>query len=105
MATAGRVQTAVGQLAAPVLNRLTAELRRTLDFVRQSLRASVDRMWLCGGGGLVRNLAERLTSEAGVTTQCWRLHRAAGDERPDDPAESLFATAVALSVLRWEDCR
>ena len=104
-AAPGRVESAVGELAAPVLNRLVSELRRTIAFLKQQSGGGLERIWLCGGGGLIRNMAVRLTSEIGVATQVWRLHRAADDERPDDPAECLFAMAVALSALRWENAR
>jgi hypothetical protein len=104
-AVGGRVQTALAALAAPVLNRLAEELRRTLSFLRQQSANPPVRIWLCGGGGLIRNVAERLTGETGVPTECWRLPRPAGDDRPRDVAECLFATAVALSVLRWENSR
>jgi Tfp pilus assembly PilM family ATPase len=104
-AVSGRVESAVGELAAPVLNRLVGELRRTIGFLKQQPGPSLERIWLCGGGGLIRNVAARLTGEVGVPTQVWRLHRAPGDERPDDPAECLFAAAVALSALRWENAR
>lgn len=104
-AGSGRVERAVGELAAPVLNRLVSELRRTIGFLKQQPGAGLERIWLCGGGGLIRNVAERLTDETGVATEVWRLHRPSADERPCDSAECLFASAVALSTLRWENAR
>lgn len=98
-----RIQTAIGEFAAPVIRRIVVELRKTLAWIEQQSGRPPAEIWLCGGGAIVRNMAECLSAEVGLPVRRWRLPDAPSGDRPDDAAESLFATAAALSALHWED--
>jgi cell division ATPase FtsA len=51
-------------LVRPVLERLTAEIGRSLDYYKSQFSIErIDRLFLCGGGANIKNLATHLSEE------------------------------------------
>lgn len=91
----------IHQLMSEPAEQLISEIQRTLSYLDQSLPSLVpERIVLCGGGALVRNLPERLAAETGIETRGWSMPADHGHPARQDDA--LFAVAAALSVLAWE---
>jgi hypothetical protein len=86
-------------LADRSLQRMDAELQRTLRFLqRQGKDVVPNRLIVIGGGALLPSVAERLTELAHRPTSVWRLP---GGRRKEDSnaIQALFACAIAASTL------
>jgi len=92
---------AIYQLLSAPLLKLFSEIKRTLNYVQQTLVAiAPERVWLCGGGSFLPQLPIALASELDLDVRPWTL---SGDsDTTADSDESLFAVAAALSALAWE---
>lgn len=91
-------------LAAPIGN-LVDEISRTVShcqYLRRMERPA--RLYVMGGGGLIRGIEEYLSSQTNLETHVWRLPPVGGELASEDPrTDCIFGPAVALSALAWED--
>lgn len=92
---------ATHRIIAPVVEQLVEELRRTLQFIgQQSPQMMPQRLWLFGGGALIRNLPEYLAARLEMPTSRWSL-APPGCPAPEN-ADALYGVAAGLSALAWE---
>jgi len=99
-ALAGLAKAAHGLIAEP-LAQVTAEVKRTLDFIDLQFRSSIPKkLILLGGGALAPALPTALAEETGLPTRLWSM--SAESSSPPRPEEALFGVAAALSSLAWE---
>jgi type IV pilus assembly protein PilM len=97
------VREAIESVAVRPLQALIIELTKTLNYIaehRPQLRSHELR--LCGGGATVRNIAFRLEERLQRTVRAWRFDGLAEVSLPSLHAP-LFASALALSSLKWSD--
>jgi type IV pilus assembly protein PilM len=97
------VREAIESMAVRPLQALVIELTKTLNYIgehRPQLKSHELR--LCGGGALVRNIASRLEDRLNRTVRSWRFDALAEVGLPSTQAP-LFASALALSSLKWSD--
>jgi len=87
------------RLIANSLQSLVEEIERTLDFLGHQFRdRKPRRLWLFGGGALVRNLPAYLSQRLRIAAVPWQIHSAGEDlEAP------LYGIAAGLSQLAWEN--
>lgn len=96
------------QLVARPLHQLVSEVQRTIEFLHQQYRQTrPQRLWLLGGGALVRNLPEYFTQALSLPVSAWELdsgvaERDAPAAGPERRSAALFGVAAALSSLAWE---
>ena len=101
--TRDELQVVIGNAAAEPLNAIVHELNRTLSFLKgQHPRLLPNRVWLFGGGAVVRNITGFLGAKIGIPVDVWRLESAgiqkqAGVEYPS----GILAHAIAASSLAW----
>lgn len=91
----------IAELVTDPIRALEQELSRTLSHVGNQHRSLVPRqLCLFGGGALVSGLPQYLTRKLRLATRRWSI-----DDNDPDPArrDPLFAVAIALSALAWED--
>lgn len=73
-------------LLEPTLARLTAEINRSIDYYRREFTVPrIDRLFLCGGGSLLKNLREYMESNLGIPTEIFdpfRTHNLYKRDRP-----------------------
>jgi Tfp pilus assembly PilM family ATPase len=97
------VREAIESMTVRPLHALVIELTKTLNYIgehRPQLKSH--ELLLCGGGALVRNIASRLEERLGRAVRAWRFDALAEVGLP--PAQApLFASALALSSLKWSD--
>lgn len=87
-------------LADRSLQRVEAELQRTLRFLqRQGKEVVPTRLCLVGGGALLPDVAERLSDLARIPTRIWRLPGGRKTEEQTDGMQAVFASAIAASTL------
>ena len=100
--TRTELQNLVRDLAAESFNRLTAEIKKTLSYLRSQKPDLVpSEVWLTGGGATIRHAAALLSAEAGLPFSLWTLPRRSGACRGHELPLPLFAQAAALSELGW----
>jgi Tfp pilus assembly PilM family ATPase len=81
------------------LEDLLGEIKRTVDYIAQQFRGCKPRqVCLFGGGALIKNLSDLLSSELEMPVAPWTL---GGNQA--DPADALYGVAAGLSSLAWED--
>lgn len=91
-------QTAQRLIANP-LKSLVDEIARTLDYLGHQFRElQPRRIWLFGGGALIKNLPAHLSQRLRIPAAAWQLK--AGQ---DDPGAPLYGIAAGLSLLAWEE--
>ena len=103
VSSGGGTETAatIHRIVSAPLEQLVEELRRTLQFISlQSPQWSPKRLWLMGGGAMIRNLPDFLTTRAGLPTAPWTLDANGGHSA--DNFDPLYAVATGLSLLAWE---
>lgn len=83
------------------LDKMTNEVSRTLAFLGQQFRRySPQRIWLFGGGAMIRNLPQYLQQGTQLPVAVWRLP-GTNDAAPN-AQDALFGVAAGLSQLAWE---
>ena len=88
----------VQRLIANPLKSLVDEIERTLDYVGHQFREQKPRrLWLFGGGALIKNLPAHLSHKLRIPAAPWTLHPG-----HDDPEAPLYGIAAGLSLLAWE---
>ncbi|MFQ6131856.1 MAG: type IV pilus assembly protein PilM [Armatimonadota bacterium] len=93
----------VVETISPVLNELTAEIRRSLDFYRRQRRnENIDRLLLVGGTANIPNLPEFIGAETGITSTlgdpyAW-VHSDPSVAAPDYLRDVGPVTAVAAGL-------
>ena len=100
-----RAQTRLGRvlnrLISPECDRLTEQIQRTLQFLRQQHRQLVpEQIWFTGGGGAIAGIAEAFATRLELPVRAWSL--APEQLAPnviDISGLPLFAAAVGLSLL------
>lgn len=98
------VKSPIFKAAEPILENITAEIERTIDFFTNNLRYAdtVDQVILCGGGSNLRGLTSYMTRrlnrpvEAGDPWAATRL----GEALPIIPKEKSisYSTAIGLAL-------
>jgi Tfp pilus assembly PilM family ATPase len=97
------VQRAITGAAAPAVNELVSQVRRTLQFMASQRSPSPSACWLMGGGASIRNIGPYLSDALAMPVNIWQL--------PGDDGElpcmagnrsAVFSGAAALSALAWE---
>jgi type IV pilus assembly protein PilM len=89
-------------LQEPTLTRMIAEINRSIDYYRREFTIpKIDRLILCGGGAITKNLREYMESNIGIPTEIFdpfRMHNLYRRDRPF--AEGLGTRLVgALGLL------
>ncbi|MCX8014856.1 MAG: type IV pilus assembly protein PilM, partial [candidate division WOR-3 bacterium] len=73
-------------LLEPALARLLAEINRSIDYYRREFTvARIDRILLCGGGALLKNLPEYFQSNLNIPTELFDPFRTHNLYRRDRP--------------------
>jgi type IV pilus assembly protein PilM len=97
------VREASESVAVRSLQGIVIELTKTLNYIaehRPQLRSH--QLRLCGGGATIRNIASRLEERLQRPVHAWRFDALADLGLPSSQAP-LFASALALSSLKWSD--
>lgn len=88
-------------LLAHPLAQLLGELERTLQHLSHLNGANTPRrIWLLGGGAVIRHLDRAISGALNLPALCWGLNKSEAD--PGDAGEAIFGVAAALSALAWE---
>lgn len=91
-------------LLEPTLTRLTAEINRSIDYYRREFTvARIDRLLLCGGGALLKNLKEYMESNIGIPTEIFdpfRSHNLYKRDRP--PTQGLGTRLIGALGLSFD---
>jgi Tfp pilus assembly PilM family ATPase len=83
------------------LAHVVDELNKTFQFLAlQAAHWSPARIWMFGGGAMIRGVAEFFTQKTGLPTKTWRLSGAEATVLAD--SDPLFGASAGLSVLAWE---
>ena len=95
------IQRLTAGFAAEHLDRLVAELDRTLSYLKQQRSLLIPRhLWLAGGGAMIAGVERYLTERINISVRAWRL---SGSSRgPAEDLQPLLASAAALSALAWD---
>ncbi len=88
---------AMRQILQQPLGVLAAEILRTISYLQQQRSLIPQQLWLFGGGALLRDMPEHISSVTGITARPWVL--SPGD--PGAETDAMFGTAAALSALAW----
>ena len=91
----------VAELTAEPLRQLEQELSRTISHIGFQRRTiAPQKLYLFGGGALIKGLPRFLGRRLRLETHVWSL----GPHEPDSVNhDCLFGSAMALSALAWED--
>jgi Tfp pilus assembly PilM family ATPase len=85
------------------LNRLTSELRRTLDYWRGVTRGQLPEViYIFGGGGTLAGIGRRLTDQLGLRVEPWQLPAENQAHAALLPPACLLGAAIGLSAAAWE---
>lgn len=97
------VQKAVPEVAAQSLERMVAELQRTLRFLNSHQSQAVPRkMWLFGAGSLWENACEYLATRVEPRPEQWRLEATRIEHAAAlAPTSGLLAVAIGASSFPW----
>lgn len=98
-----QVQRAITDAAAPVIETLSREVSRTLQFLETQRRhLQPTAVWLFGGGATLRHIGARLEQLIRFPVKTWSL-AVDGQAMPYamGTRSALFAGAMALSALAW----
>ncbi len=98
------VQQLIADVVADAIDGLSAELIRTLTFLRPNLRNELpSRLWLFGGGTSIKRIDQVLTERVELPVGIWQpqLNSVADSLGAHCPL-SLLGPAIALSMLAWE---
>jgi type IV pilus assembly protein PilM len=97
------IQTAIRDAVEKTLVGVRDQARRTLQFLdmqRRHLHPSA--IWLMGGGGSMRNVAQWLAQELQLPVHIWTIPSdGASLTCAEGSRSALFAGAAALSALAW----
>jgi Tfp pilus assembly PilM family ATPase len=94
---------AIESLAVRPLQALVSELTKTLNYIAEHRpKLKSHELRLCGGGATIRNIASRLEQRLERPVRAWRFDALAEIGLFTTQAP-LFATALALSSLKWSD--
>lgn len=89
-------------LLEPSLARMLAEINRSIDYYRREFTiANIDRILLCGGGSLLKNLKEYVQSNINIPTEVFDPFRTHNLYRRDRPFTEGLGTRLigALGLL------
>ncbi len=89
-------------LLEPSLVRMLAEINRSIDYYRREFTvANIDRILLCGGGSLLKNLKEYVQSNINIPTEVFDPFRTHNLYRRDRPFTEGLGTRLigALGLL------
>ncbi|MGI9427245.1 MAG: pilus assembly protein PilM [Bythopirellula sp.] len=102
---AGDVARLVQEIITEPLSRIADEIQRSISHFQYVTRAPAPKLlYLLGGGAMIRDLEKDLTTRLQLETKNWRLPTQSTNHEPrDDRADCLFASAIALSALSWEE--
>ncbi|MBA3482917.1 MAG: hypothetical protein H0T51_14000 [Pirellulales bacterium] len=93
----------IDDLLEQPLNRLTLELRRTLDFWRGITRGKLpEAIFIFGGGGTLAGIGDRLTEQLGIRVGPWQLPAEEPADAAQLPPACLLGAAIGLSAVAWE---
>lgn len=94
----------IEEVLRPNLERLAAEVRRTLQFIRSHHRnLAVQRIVLFGGGATVVGMTEFLSQALGIEVRPWQPNPELLLLPDQMPAHAvLLAHSIAASALKWE---
>lgn len=101
--TRDELQVVIGDVATPPLTAIVHELNRTLSFLKSQRRGLVpNRVWLFGGGAIIKNITGFLAPRIGVPVDVWRLANAGIQKQADiEYPSGILAHAIAASSLAW----
>jgi type IV pilus assembly protein PilM len=89
-------------LQEPILARMLAEINRSIDYYRREFTvARIDRILLCGGGSLLKNIKDYMETNIGIPTEMFDPFRSHNLYRRDRPfTEGLGMRLIgALGLL------
>lgn len=91
-------------LQEPILQRLLAEINRSIDYYRREFTVpGINRILLCGGGACLKNLPEYISSNIGITTELFDPFRTHNLYRRDRPfTEGLGTRLVGVLGLLFD---
>ena len=85
------------------LNRLTVEIRRTLEYWRGVTRGQLPEIiYVFGGGGTLAGIGPRLARQLGVHVEPWQLPTEVPAHAALLPPACLLGAAVGMSAVAWE---
>lgn len=92
------------EIISKPISQIKAEIDRSISHYQYLRRASKpERMYLLGGGGMIRDIDSYLTAQLNIETKKWQLESHGQDRvSRDNSADCLLAPAIALSALAWE---
>ena len=98
-----QIQAAITEAACDVLEELTRQLARTLQFAETQRRhVQPASVWVMGGGASMRNVASYLADALKIGVEAWYMPP---DEGPiacaAEHRSAIFGGAAALSALAW----
>jgi type IV pilus assembly protein PilM len=89
-------------LQEPILARMLAEINRSIDYYRREFSVTrIDRILLCGGGSLLKNLKEYMETNIGIPSEIFDPFRSHNLYRRDRPFTEGLGTRLigALGLL------
>ncbi len=89
----------LAEIAAPYLNRLSDELRRTWQFLQQLTGQTPARVILMGGGATLKSSASIVSSAIRVPIEVWSLPHNSNSGGGPESASAPFGPAFALARL------
>lgn len=103
-ATTANTAALIDEVLSDELTHFVTEAKKTLEHYQYQRRAEFpSTLYLTGGGGTVRNIAEHLTASLGLEVKLWQLSPEGNNpEASENYPECLFAPAAGLSLLAWE---
>ncbi len=101
--TPDELQVVIGDVATQPLGAIVHELNRTLSFLKgQRSALAPSRIWLCGGGGTVKNITGFLETRIGVPVEVWRWSNAGiRQQTVGEYPSGILVPAIAASSLAW----
>lgn len=101
----GDLQRLIGELSSEVVDQVVEETLKTLAFLRtQPANLQPTRLWLAGGGALIKNIGSLIETRTHIPVASWQLPFASDEEAvaSHSPPAALLTHAAALSMLAWE---
>ena len=95
----------VQEIVAEPLSRLLEEMRRSLSHFQYLRRSSIPKhLYLFGGGATINQLDVWLSDRLDLESHVWQLPgQTTNQASANSHADCLFAPAIALSALAWEE--
>ncbi len=97
----------ISNAITPVTKELLGEIQRSLDFfISQNTERSVNRVLLCGGGAMLKNLDQYLHTELRIPVEIFNpAAKLLGGESVPENIASQLAAVIGLAARRENDIK